>query len=69
MTEPSDEQVIADAMLLGVRFERTFHGYARCTLPDGREFYNFRLSGTFARAALNELGYEYRDGVLVKRAV
>ncbi|RZN09666.1 hypothetical protein CWO91_16695 [Bradyrhizobium genosp. SA-3] len=66
MTEPSDDQIIADAMLLGGEFEGEDLMYS-CTIPGANSsmFYKFRARAAYW--ALHHAGYHYVDGTLTKR--
>jgi hypothetical protein len=66
MTEPSDEQIIADAMLLGVEFVRLAE-YWYCTLPKGKNTVTWTSQTEAAKSAINVMGYTYRNRQLTKR--
>jgi hypothetical protein len=67
MTEPSDEQIIADAMLLGLEFERALHGY-RCRTPTGECTMTHKTQARAALWGLTYINWCYVDGKLTRRA-
>lgn len=69
MTEPSDEQIIADAMLLGVEFERRTTDAKlqwRGVLPDGKRTMPHVHRVRAAYWALHQLRYVHVGGKLTK---
>jgi hypothetical protein len=73
MTEPSDEQIIADAMLLGLEFERYESPVAgkppkyRCITPIGERTMLHKTQAFAARWGLHYIGWHYRGGTLTRK--
>lgn len=67
MTEPSDEQIIADAMLLGCEFIPGHSGLYSCHIPGAPTSMFYKSRGRAAYWALRHNGYHYDNGKLTKR--